>query len=658
MATNLTAKFSLIDEMSAKMNQMANAGTKMLSSWQNASDSASESMNGIDASAERSVRSVDGAARSIAELEQSSTEAEKAMDGASSAIDDAVGSVEKMDAELSDAADQMEEFGSESEGAGESMDEFGSTGVEAIQAVGAALISAGIVKAVADIAQIFLAAAESAEKFETALAQLETIAGGEYMAGLKAEINELSAQTGIAAEDLTLVAYNAISAGTAVEDAVGMAESASKLATAGFTDTSSALSVLTTAINAYGDAAGTAEQISDSLITVQNLGVTTVADLSSTMGKAIATASAYNVSLDNLESATKAGINTMESTTYLSAMLKELGTAGTDVADIIREQTGQSFGQLMASGASLADTLEILYMSANEDAEAMMNLWGSAEAGKAANALLSQGLDDFNDNLITIQDSAGATESAYAIMADTTEHAHQRMENSIKNLGIAIGETLNPGLEKGYDLVTNITTGVTKFVQEHPTVVKAISAIAVGLGVATVAIVAVGVATSSVGKAIVATIASINTAMGPVGWAIMAVTAITAGLIALTSMLDETGSEADRLTESSREQYLELEQLNAEYDRAVQVFGETSDEALELRYEIDNLTEAYEYSKKTMAEFQQETQDLCDAMDDLSGNYKDAMQELSHSEQEILLWFIGYSSWKSKKTELQQKQKK
>lgn len=623
MAKNLTARFSLVDEMSAKMSQISNAGVRMLDSWKSASDSVGSGMGSVDAA-------TSSASRSINEITGSMTSLESVSSDASDALDSTTASIEEVTGALGDA-------GNASNMAGEDMEEFGKTGVQAVEAVGAALVSAGIIKMVTDIAQVFLAAAECAEKFETSVAQLETIAGAQNIGVLKEDINALSAETGIAAGDLALVAYNAISAGTAVEDAVGMAEAASKLATAGFTDSGSALSVLTTATNAYGDAAGTATEISDSLITVQNLGVTTVADLASTMGKAIATASAYNVSLGNLESAyistTKAGINTMESTTYISSMLKELGSAGTEVSDILSEHTGQSFGQLMASGASLADVLQILYQSTNENAEAMMNLWGSAEAGKAANALLSQGLDSFNANLEAVQNSAGATESAYAIMANTTEYAHQRMINSVQNLGIAIGETLNPGLEKGYNLVTNLTTGVTSFVQKHPTVVKACTAIAVGVGVATVAIVAVGVATSAAGKAIVATIATINTAMGPVGWAIMAVTALTAGIVAFGAMLGDTTAEVDTLTEASREQYLELERLNSEYDAAVEAFGETSDEALSLRYEIDSLSEAYENSRQTMEEFQQETQDLCDAMDEVSGNYKDAMKEISKSEQ-------------------------
>jgi TP901 family phage tail tape measure protein len=304
-------------------------------------------------------------------------------------------------------------------------------------------------------------------EFETASAKLATIAGTDAVAGLTADITALSNETGAASADLADVAYNAISAGVAVDDAVSTAGTASKLATAGFTDTSSALSVLTTAMNAYGDSAGTAEQISDSLITVQNLGVTTVAELSSSMGKAIASASAYGVNLYNLESGyislTKAGISTAEGTTYLSSMFKELGDSGSSVGQIIQEKTGKSFGQLMADGYSLGDVLGILNDSVDGDSEALMNLWGSAEAGKAASAIVGQGLDAFNENLNTLENSAGATESAYSIMADTMEYKTGVLQTNVQNLAISMYESfadnLSPIVDFGIDCVQQLADG-------------------------------------------------------------------------------------------------------------------------------------------------------------------------------------------------------
>ncbi len=313
---------------------------------------------------------------------------------------------------------------------------------------------------------------------ETAFAKLETIAGSENIDDLTASLSELAKQTGTSSADLAEVAYNAISAGVSVEEACEMAETATMLATAGFTDADSALSVLTTALNSYGDTAGTATEISDSLVMVQNLGVTTISELSNSIGKAIATGSAYSVSLGNLESAyvsiTKAGIGTAEATTYMNSMLNELGDSGSDVSSVLQEQTGKSFTELMNDGYSLADVLSVLYDSCEGDSTALMNLWSSAEAGKASNAIVNQGLSEFNENLSAITSTAGVTEEAYATMSDTFDYQLSVMKTNFQELGIAIFDGLEDPLTSGIDFVLenvipNLSTLADNFVEFLPT---------------------------------------------------------------------------------------------------------------------------------------------------------------------------------------------
>ena len=65
-------------------------------------------------------------------------------------------------------------------------------------------------------------------------------------------------------------------------------------------------------------------------------------------------------------------------------------------------QPGQSFQELMASGASLADGLQITKQYADDNGIAYNELWGSAEAGKAGIALLTDGVDGFNQTVQTM----------------------------------------------------------------------------------------------------------------------------------------------------------------------------------------------------------------------------------------------------------------
>ena len=303
-------------------------------------------------------------------------------------------------------------------------------------------------------------------EYETAFAKVQTIMDKTQASSedMSSAIKALSNETGIAAAELSGSVYDAISATGDTANAVSLVGDATKLATAGFAESGDALSVLTTIMNAYGLSADEARNISDSLIMTQNRGVTTVGALAGSMGNAIATASAYSVDLNNLEasyiSLTKAGISTEESTTYLSSMLKELGSANTKVAKIIKSETGKSFGQMMSDGASLADVFDILVKSVNGDSEALINLWSSAEAGKAANAIASQGIDYFRESLDALKNSTGTTESAYETMASTFEFQSKLIKTNWDNLGISIFDSLSGPMARVLKIVNGAMPAV------------------------------------------------------------------------------------------------------------------------------------------------------------------------------------------------------
>ena len=347
---------------------------------------------------------------------------------------------------------------------------------------------------------------DAAMSFETAMAQVETIAGDASvsykgnMTDMSDAIMQLSSDTGIAAEDIALATYGAISAGVDTSKSVEFVATANALAVGGFTDMATSVDVLTTTLNAYGDKAGTAESISDKLITTQNLGKTTVNELASSMGKVIPTASAYGVSIDNLCASyvamTKGGIATAESTTYMKSMLNELADSGSAVGTILQDETGQSFGQLMASGMSLADVIDILGQSVNGDSEAFAQLWGSSEAGTGALAILNGGTADFNNTLSAMGDSTGAASSAMDKMNDTSAHNMQVAMNDIKNAAIELGGAFAPVMSGLASVVSTVASAFSRLPQPVQTV------IAVVLGVVAVAgplIIVIGSVVSAIG---------------------------------------------------------------------------------------------------------------------------------------------------------------
>lgn len=308
--------------------------------------------------------------------------------------------------------------------------------------------------------------------YETSLAKVGTIAdlGKLSIQKLGSQITDMSNTMGIAATDVAEATYQAISAGQDTANAVEFAGQAAKLATAGFTSTTSAVDILTTALNAYGLSADQATHISDVLLTTQNLGKTSVDELSSSMGKVIPLAAAYNVSVENLSSGlavmTANGIATAEATTYTKSMLNELGDTGSSVGKILQQQTGKSFAQLSADGKSLGDVLQVLYDSVGDDGTAFAGLWSSVEAGTGALSLVSGGADKFNGVLGQMVDSAGATETAYATMTDTFQHSMDSLQTTAENLSIDLFEAMEPGLKEAANWGTDCLNTLTSALNE------------------------------------------------------------------------------------------------------------------------------------------------------------------------------------------------
>ena len=356
---------------------------------------------------------------------------------------------------------------------------------------------AGTLRVIGGVAAaVYAGPVKAAMDYETALAKVGTIADGTKvpMETMSKEIMALSNSTGIAATALADDVYNAISAGQDTADAVNFVAYSTKLAKAGYAESAQTLDVLTTILNAYGLEADEVGRVSDMLIQTQNKGKVTVAELSSVMGKIIPTAKSNGVALEQITAGyaimTSKGIAAAESTTYMNSMLNELGKSGTTADKALRAAAGKGFKELMAEGKSLSEVLNILQEDAAKGGKSLADVFGSAEAGKAAVTLLSDGVGGFNEqvaNMLAASDGIGATQAAFEQMEDTTAARMEKAKNSIANLGVVLGQQLLPVVGTLADKVAGVVTKVSEFAQQNPkavqTALKAVAAFA-GLRVA------------------------------------------------------------------------------------------------------------------------------------------------------------------------------
>lgn len=343
----------------------------------------------------------------------------------------------------------------------------------------------GAVSAVA--AAVYAGPVQAAQEYETAIAKVSTIADANVVPieQMSSEIMKLSNTTGIAASQIADDVYNAISAGQQTGDAVNFVSYSTKLAKAGFAESAQTLDVLTTILNAYGMEAEEVSKVSDMLVQTQNKGKVSVGELSSVMGKIIPTANANNVALEQLCAGyaimTSKGIAAAETTTYMNSMLNELSKSGTTAEKTLRATTGKSFKELMTDGKSLGEVIQILQEEAEKGGKSLNDMFGSAEAGKAAVSLLSGGVEGFNEQVAGMVDSVGATEEAFAKMDSTTEAKMQKAKNSIANLGIVLGQNLLPIVGNLADKVAAVVIKVSEFAQANPKLVQTVIKVAAAL---------------------------------------------------------------------------------------------------------------------------------------------------------------------------------
>lgn len=494
---------------------------------------------------------------------------EEAGESAAEAVEDAMSDV--VDS-VSDAAKDVGDSASDiGDSIGDGFEEGTDQASTAIDALAQALVAAGVTASVKAITDALMGCTQESTKFKTAMAKVGTIADEtqEPLGDMRNEILALSGETGKSVEELAEAAYQAISASVATESAVNFTSKANKLAVGGFSDTTTAVDILTTAINAYGMSADDAAKISDVLITTQNLGKTSVAQLGASMGMVIPLAAAYNMDLEDLSASyallTANGTQTAQATTYVKAALNELGSTSSVVGSTLKKKTGKTFAELMAEGNSLGDVLQVLADSVDGDTTAFNNMWSSSEAGVGMLSILNSGTSKYNSLVQAMEGSTGAATTAFEKMSETGEFAQQRFQNATENLKIAIGDELAPVLMEIQQSGADAMEWATEFVKEHPEVVAAVTALAAALAVLAAALVGLLVVqqvTTAFTKFSAALLAN------PVGAVAVALTALTAAAVAFGAVMKDRTSESvknRKAIEQCKDSYDELKDSMEEH---------------------------------------------------------------------------------------------
>uniref|UniRef100_UPI0025BFDF74 phage tail tape measure protein n=1 Tax=Aquisalimonas sp. TaxID=1872621 RepID=UPI0025BFDF74 len=249
-------------------------------------------------------------------------------------------------------------------------------------------------------------------------------------------------------------------------------ETASKFAIGGVTDVETAVDGLTTAMNAWGDEAGTAEDVAAGFFTAVQDGKTTAEELSASLFQVAPAASAAGVSLEETLAAvstlTASGTPTSVATTQIRQAINELNDPAREAAQVFERLSGQSFGEFTAAGGTVQEALALLSDEADSTGANIAEYFGSVEAGAAATTLAGEGADAFADSIenqaAAAEDSAAVVENAYNIMDESAQRSWERARNAGTNALIVVGETVAPiAAEVADRLVPAIESAAERF---------------------------------------------------------------------------------------------------------------------------------------------------------------------------------------------------
>ncbi|WOF75310.1 phage tail tape measure protein [Parvibaculaceae bacterium PLY_AMNH_Bact1] len=318
----------------------------------------------------------------------------------------------------------------------------------ALRLVGPAVLAMGLKKAAAD-----------AMAFSMAMAEVTTLAdfAQRDVGLLGAKVRELAIQFNQAPEAEAKALYDIISAGAKTsEEAITLLTQANKLAVGGVTSVAVAADGLTSILNAYGDAAGGAENVTDALIVTMQDGKTRIVELSKEIGEVAPLAAQTGTSLEALLSAvaalTKGGIDTNKVITGLKAVLAAVIKPTVEAAERA-EELGLEFSSaaLRAKGFAgfLADVVE-----KTEGADTHLNvLFGGVESLIPILGLAGNAAGDFAQTLENMGSKAGATQEAFDRIAGEDGFKIEQLFRRLADEALGAGEAINQGLAPAAETV-------------------------------------------------------------------------------------------------------------------------------------------------------------------------------------------------------------
>lgn len=629
--------YDLCEQSATALNHSIEATTsiqdELTKAMEEASDTAKELAENENVSAEAKAELAKAAAdaeEAMRNLSDAQAEAQAAMEAydevmisgttdlgeLEAAAERAMHAAEKLAEANGKATEATEELGKAADDAAEEAEQSSKSGVDAIAAISSALAAAGITAKLKEIAE---AAYDLADAFSEAEATVVKATGatGEALDGLMQSTMEVYATAKSGTLDKVAGAIGEINTrmgltGSELTEVTGLFMDYANITG---TNVVSSVQNVTKVMNRWGVEAGDVEGVMDKLAYAAQISGASVDSLSSTLISGAASFQNAGLSIDNtiqmLADFELAGISSTTATMALRTAVNNFAKDGVDANEGIMS-TIEAISQM-------TDTTEAAALAGQ--------VFGNKAGQELAKAIM--------DGEISVETFSATMDEADGTLRKTAEASQtlsQKWEQANRSISAAFTSALEPTINKLSSGLAGVANSIGKFLNEHPTVTKAITAIGIGLGVLVAGITGVVFVTNVAIQAVAAFGVALNTALGPIGWVALGITAVVAAVGAFIAIMSDANDETAGMTATTRAQYYELQDLNAEYEEACEKYGDTSEEALRLKYQVDDLSAAFEANRQTLEEFKAEVDALTDSVHDVTQSFQDGMTKIHNNE--------------------------
>lgn len=512
------------------------------------------------------------------------------------------------------AATSIDEYGKEIKKAGEKTKEFSDETKGAVEAMASTLVAAGIKKTFEEIVDVLYDAITASREFESALTGVAktTNMTGKPLEDMSDRLKQMSLDIPEAANDLAGIAEIAGQLGMRGERELAVfTEVIAKLGSA--TDlTGESAATMLAKFGAYTDLP--LEQYSNLGSAITALGNNSRTSESKILELSIGIASAGDRA--GMSEADILGLSTV-----LSSMGIESARGATNMSKLIRAMddaviTGEKLDEFAAASGLTAGEFATAWR--NNAADALVTfvdgLNATVDAGGSLTSVLTtlgikeehmtRSIEAFVNSREFLNDTLELSRVAFEEDIALQEEASQRYEttdskvqilhNSINLLAIEVGDQLKPAFDSFVAIGTDAVQWATDFVSNNEAIIPLVTALATGMGVLAVGIVA---NTTIIQSALLGLKAAIDTATGGVTLIISALVALAALMITMPK--DETSETIKRIGNAAKESAENVKEINEKYNESVDAARAA---AIEAGTYIDRLSALESQGKLTTAE--------------------------------------------------------